>query len=114
MHQPLGTIRDWWSQWSDFMREVMMCVHEQQNRSAIRPVHMKFMYPIAAFVSREEVLAISECSGPWANGRRSWTLGNARRIMDSQSSRDMTIGHRSSKNESAIAEITKTILDWRK
>lgn len=118
MYRPLGTIRDWWDHWSeakDFMKEVMMCVHEQQNRqSAIRLVNMKFMYPIAAFVSREEALAFSECSRPWANGRRNWTLMDARRIMDSQGSSDRTIGHRFPKNESVIAKITKTISYWRK
>ncbi|KAI9236972.1 MAG: hypothetical protein BYD32DRAFT_417506 [Podila humilis] len=117
MHRPLGTIRDWWNHWSeakDFMKEVMACVHEQQSQSSIQPVYMKFMYPIAAFVSREEAQAFSARSGPWANDRRSWTLEDARRIMDNQNSRDRTIGRTSSKNESVIAKITKTISDWRK
>lgn len=86
-YRRIGTIKEWWSQWigaKRFMRDfrkayVQYC---DQERIVGRPIRMKFMWPIKAFMSRKDVLAFASGTGIWADGRRSITLADASLIRE--------------------------------
>ncbi|KAG0083494.1 hypothetical protein BGZ93_001776 [Podila epicladia] len=84
VHRPVGTIQDWWRRWTEakkFMEDVWS-LYKQEGK--IRPMYVKFMYPIKAFMSREDVMAYTSHTGPWEGGRRTLTIQDAKRMLESR------------------------------
>lgn len=61
-----------------------MYEQESQERE-IRPIRMEYMYPNQEFCSKRRSGGYANCTGAWVDGRRSWTIEDARRIMRSKS-----------------------------
>ncbi|KAG0348433.1 hypothetical protein BG005_011533 [Podila minutissima] len=83
IYRPVGTVQDWWRRWTEakvFMEDVWS-VYKQEGK--IRPMYMRFMYPIRAFMSREDVVAYTNHSGPWEGGRCTLTIEDAKRMLES-------------------------------
>ena len=86
-YRRIGTIKEWWSQWigaKRFMRDFRKAYLQycDQERIVGRPIRMKFMWPIKAFMSRKDVLAFASGTGIWADGRRSINLADASLIRE--------------------------------
>ncbi|KAF9379126.1 hypothetical protein CPC16_010919, partial [Podila verticillata] len=82
VYRPLQPMDYWWSQWTlakAFMKRVKVAYELLSQKRELRPIHMKYMYPIKHFVPRDEAEAYANHTGAWADGRRSWTIKDARR-----------------------------------
>ncbi|KAG0027994.1 hypothetical protein BGZ82_008661 [Podila clonocystis] len=86
LYRPDETMSEWWDHWTkanQFMRAISR-VYAQQ-RYVLRPVFMRFMYPIKAFMSQVEAFAYAKGTGVWANRRRqTLTVADAKRMVDAQ------------------------------
>ncbi|KAF9313438.1 hypothetical protein BG003_005216 [Podila horticola] len=85
--RPDETMSEWWDHWTkakQFMR-AMSSLYAERHESVLRPVFMRFMYPIKAFMSHEEAFAYAKGTGVWANSmRRTLTVADAKRMVDAQ------------------------------
>ncbi|KAF9308729.1 hypothetical protein BG003_010688, partial [Podila horticola] len=126
-YRPIQTMEYWWGHWKlakKFMKEVLKAYEEARQQRVIRPIHMKYMYPIRHFVVREVAYEHASRRGAWADGRRSWTIEDAKRIMGTNSPfcestpfphcPDPRIDAEFQVQESMVARIAKAIAEfWR-
>ncbi|KAG0083495.1 hypothetical protein BGZ93_001777 [Podila epicladia] len=83
-YRPIQTMDYWWYHWKlakKFMKEVLRAYEEANRERELRPILMKYMYPIKHFVVRDVAYEYAGRRGAWADGRQSWTIEDAKRIM---------------------------------
>ncbi|KAG0017211.1 hypothetical protein BGZ81_010850 [Podila clonocystis] len=81
------TISEWWEYWTKvqlFMTSVVSAHAQQSNQSAPRRIHMRFMYPIRAFMLESAAKDYANGQSLWAGGRRTLTVEDARMVMKDQ------------------------------
>lgn len=90
-HRPVGTIHEWWGYWlrAKIFMDEMVRAYRRQNGNGVKvsSVYVSFMYPIKAFLSRDDAVAYANLTGPWAGSRRSLTIQDVRRIMNRKTRR---------------------------
>ncbi|KAG0034371.1 hypothetical protein BGZ81_005047 [Podila clonocystis] len=124
-YRPIQTMDFWWYHWKlskKFMKEVLKAYEDARQQRKIRPIRMKYMYPIKHFIERDVAYEYAGCRGAWADGRRSWTIEDAKRIMGTKSPfcderpfphrPDPQNGARLPVQESKAVRIAKTITEW--
>ncbi|KAF9368451.1 hypothetical protein CPB97_004587 [Podila verticillata] len=107
MYRPLQPMDYWWSQWTlakAFMKRVKEAYDRSSQKRELRPIHMKYMYPIKHFVPRDEAEAYANRTGAWADGRRSWTIEDARRVLYN--------GHPQPAQETMMSRIVTLFTGW--
>ncbi|KAI9236975.1 MAG: hypothetical protein BYD32DRAFT_452069 [Podila humilis] len=107
VYRPLQPMDYWWSQWTlakAFMKRVKVAYELLSQKRELRPIHMKYMYPIKHFVPRDEAEAYANRTGAWADGRRSWTIKDARRVLKN--------GHPQPAQETMMSKIVTLFTEW--
>ncbi|KAG0029016.1 hypothetical protein BGZ81_004208 [Podila clonocystis] len=88
LYRPDETMSEWWDHWTkanQFMRAISSVYAQQRYESLMRPVFMRFMYPIKAFMSQVEAFAYAQGTGVWTSRRRqTLTVADAKRMVDAQ------------------------------
>ncbi|KAF9212351.1 hypothetical protein BGZ59_006883 [Podila verticillata] len=112
----------WWYQWTlakAFMKRVQGAYGQSSQERELPPIRMKYMYPIKHFVPRDEAVAYATRTGAWADGRRSWTIEDVRRIMGRKSLHDLESRREDSgqvtetvPEATLIAKIAKSVMGW--
>ncbi|KAH7043061.1 hypothetical protein BKA57DRAFT_495627 [Linnemannia elongata] len=84
LDKPHGGMSQWWDHWTkakQFMCAVSSAYVQQSRRLELRPIHMRFMYPIKAFMSEKEATAYAERTGAWKSSeKRTLTVKDASRM----------------------------------
>ncbi|KAF9307055.1 hypothetical protein BGZ74_000059 [Mortierella antarctica] len=81
------TISEWWDHWiyaQQFMTSVARAYAQQSGQSTRRSIHMRFMYPIRAFLEQRAADDYANGRGLWAGGRRTLTVEDARLMVKEQ------------------------------
>lgn len=81
------TISEWWDHWiyaQKFMTSVARAYAQQSGQSTRRSIHMRFMYPIRAFLEECAADDYANGRGLWAGGRRTLTVEDARLMVKEQ------------------------------
>ena len=81
LKKPHGVMSEWWDHWEQakqFMCEVWSVYLEQSRELELLPIRVQFMYPIKAFMSKQEATDYAERTGAWKSSeRRALTVEDA-------------------------------------
>ncbi|OAQ26182.1 hypothetical protein K457DRAFT_22585 [Linnemannia elongata AG-77] len=85
LDKPHGGMSQWWDHWTkakQFMCAVSSAYVQQSRSLELRPIHMRFMYPIKAFMSEKEATAYAKRTGAWRSSeKRTLTVEDASRMI---------------------------------
>ncbi|KAG0275897.1 hypothetical protein BGZ96_003575 [Linnemannia gamsii] len=88
LDKPDEVMSQWWDHWTEakqFMCAVSSVYLQRSRELELRPIHMRFMYPIKAFMSEEEANAYAEHTGAWkSREKRALTVEDASRMVEAE------------------------------
>ncbi|KAF9380700.1 hypothetical protein CPB97_008181 [Podila verticillata] len=88
MYRQDETMSEWWDHWTrakQFMRAISSVYVQESYKSVLRPICMRYMYPIKEFMSEKEATDYARGTGAWAGSeKRTLTVADAKRMADAQ------------------------------